>query len=112
VCFGLNGRTHLLGQESTELGTIRVIDRNIFTPLGDVMFGGLGHATSKSRHEPGRTVLFFVFGERLIRGSHKVVIPRGKSVLDVVATRERFDTKNVVQMEALITRNGSYVRRS
>lgn len=94
--FGIDRRAHLFCQQGTELGTVPIIDGHTLSPLGNVMRGGLGHAACHAGHQPGRTVPVVITGNGLFRVEGIVTL--GQGMLDVVATRQRLGTQNVVQM--------------
>jgi len=104
----IDRRAHLLRQERTKPGTVRIIHTDIGTPLGNMMRRILGHATGHAGHEPGGTMLGLF---NVLRG-RKGIVALGQGVLDVVASAESLDSENVVQVEALVAGDcGGWGRR-
>lgn len=104
--LSIHGRSHLFCQHGAESGTIAIVNHDIGSPLAHMVWGVLGHAAGHAGHEPRRTVLGVIWGNRRVRS--KFVVTLGQGMLNVVASRQGLDAQNVVQMEAFVARNGGY----
>jgi hypothetical protein len=104
--LSIHGRSHLFCQHGAESGTIAIVNHDTGSPLAHMVRRGLGHAAGHAGHEPRRTVLGVIWGNRRVRG--KGIVTLGQGMLNVVASRQGLHAQNVVQMKAFVARNGGY----
>lgn len=103
----ISGRSHLFRQQGSEAGTILLVDSDIGTPVGHVVGVVARHASRHSGHQPRIAVVRVIAANALtLIGRNEVVVTLGHGVFDIVTSAQRLDTKNVVEVEAFITRNG------
>ena len=107
--LGLDRRSHLLRQEGTETRTIGIVNSDILSPVGNVVGTLFSHSAGHTGHEPRVAVLLFVFLWNGIACKRVICLD---GMLDVVASRQGFYAQNVIEVEAFVTRDGSYEQRN
>ena len=81
--FGVLEASHLLHEQGSELGAVRIVDRHVRAPLGDMVARLGSHATGHAGHEPRVAVLGVIF--RDLFGGVEAIVSVAQSVLEVVA---------------------------
>ena len=109
--FGVCRITHPLGQEGTDPDAIITVDSDVRAPVGDVMRTVPGHSSCDLGHQPRVPVVRVVFRQALTSvARNERIITLRDFVLDIVASTQRLNTEDVIEVKALVTGDGCSYR--